>query len=147
LKAVFTKNPRGGNPVVHFSEELPVLVVEAPIGRYRGRRVLSRAANLDRLAVEIAHRNCGRFCLEVVDAFNTYHEFLSDLFFIEGLERIRDAERYRIELGVGVCFDVESVCRSVADVVHRHFYLESELRVENRLNETSSNPGENHVHV
>lgn len=147
LKAVLTKNPRGGYPVVHFSEELPLLIVEVPIGRYRGRSVLSRAANLERLAAEIAHQNSGRFRLELVDAVIVYHEFLSDLFLINGLESVRDAERYRMELAIGVCFETESVCRAVADVVQQHFYPECELQFESRLLEIPSKPGEPHVHV
>lgn len=133
--------------VVDFSVELPMIIMEVPVSWLRPSVILGRSYDLALIADEMAKFNAGRFYREIINASDVYHDYLADLFRVEGLESVRKSARYRIELSVGLCFEADEVCRDVARVLQRHFYSDAELSIESRLSENPTRPGDAHVHV
>jgi hypothetical protein len=147
LKAVITKHSRGPFHIVHFSVELPLLVMGNPGIWLRNRELLGRACDLDSMATDMADFNVGRFHREIIDAKEIYHDYLNDLFTLSGLEYIHRSGRYQIELLAGLCFDAAAVCQNVARVVHRHFYSNANLQMDCRLWQDTTSQGDAHVQV
>jgi hypothetical protein len=106
--------------------------------------MLSRSADLDYVADLLTNINAGNFCVELENRQHTFREFLADLVFLDGVEMIVDAERFTLTVKLGRCFDAESVCRSVANCVHQHFYSSERLVCESELasRETAPSTGD-----
>lgn len=81
----------------------------------------------------MASCNVGHCNRESLNTETMYRDFLCDLLLIEGLEQVCDAGRYRLDFSVGECFDILTVSGEVASVVHRHFYPESKLTVQDQI--------------
>ena len=134
MKAIFHYRAHPNFAEIHFSRELPVFPRHQRHHRLPFPKVmLSRSADLEAAAELLALVNVGKFCVEMEDRRPAFREFLDNIVLLEGVEMIVDAERYTLNVKIGRCFDGESVCRSVARCVHRHFYSSEQLVCESRL--------------
>ena len=139
MKAVYLYRDFPSFVEIHFSRELPVF----PKHHWRFRQpmpkvMLSRSADLHHIADLLTILNAGNFRVELKDGQTTFREFLADLVFHEGVEMIVDAERFTLTVKLGMCFDAESVCQSIAKCVYQHFYSSEQLVCESQL--TSREP-------
>lgn len=134
MKATVQRLDREKRLVIHFDSELPVFSTGQSFWRMRHTFPLSRASNLNDIAVDLASYNVGHFYCETLNTETMYRDFLCDLLLIEGLEQVDDAGRYHLEITVGQCFDILTVSCAVAGAVHRCFYSESKLTVEDAIN-------------
>ena len=133
MKASIQRLDRGNGIVIHFDCELPVFSGGESFWRLRRAFPLSRASNLNTAASDLASCNVGHFYRETLNTETMYREFLCDLLLVEGLEQVCDSGRYRLEIATGECFDVFTVSCAVANVVHQHFYPESQLTVVDQI--------------
>ena len=147
MKAVITQTNNSPLHTIDFSVELPIIIREGPTFSFGNRTVISRAQDLSWLAERMSEINVGRFHQEIINAAPVFHDYLSDLLLVDGLDFIHKSRRYRLDIVIGRCFHSEPVCRKVAEVVRQHFYPDHELSFESQLALNPPNPGDTHVHV
>ena len=136
MKARFVFPSRRHCVELHFSHELPLFPRRRVFPFGPPMIMLMRTANIERVAHAMAVANRGKFSVELSSPHNAYEAFLGELLYLEGLEMVVEADRYTLTLGIGRCFDAESVCRAAAKCVRRHFYPSELLRCETGIQST-----------
>lgn len=134
MKAIYV-HKRGRHSVeIHFSRELPLFPKHQRTLRTSEPKVmLTRSVDMERVAELMAQVNVGKICVEMGQPRATFRQFILDLIVLDGVEMLVDAERYTLTIRVGRCFTPETVCRSVAECIQRHFYPAEQLECENQL--------------